>query len=195
MEAASDPGDQKRVRRRTFLIDRKFQLKYTLIIVLVGILVSGLLGYFIYRLNLENRELLGIDAEIMSHVEQIDSHFMIYLIGFVVVMAVALFIWGIFITHRVAGPIFIISRYLGQIRDGQVPQPRPLRKGDELKSFFETFSGMLASMKQRNLDEAEQLSKIAEEVGKQGGDPLKESAKALKNLAESKKAWGNPAEG
>jgi hypothetical protein len=42
MEAASNQGP-KRVRRRTFLIDRKFQLKYTMIIVLVGVVVSALL--------------------------------------------------------------------------------------------------------------------------------------------------------
>ncbi|MBW1872900.1 MAG: hypothetical protein JRJ19_12590, partial [Deltaproteobacteria bacterium] len=118
MVATSNQDADKRVRRRTFLIDRKFQLKYTTIIVLVGVLVSGLLGYFIYKLSQENRELIGIDAEFMAHVEKIDSYAMYYLIGFVVVMALALFVWGIFITHRVAGPIFIISRYLGEIRDG-----------------------------------------------------------------------------
>ncbi|MBW1811567.1 MAG: hypothetical protein JRJ87_25495 [Deltaproteobacteria bacterium] len=187
MVATSNQDADKRVRRRTFLIDRKFQLKYTTIIVLVGVLVSGLLGYFIYKLSQENRELIGIDAEFMAHVEKIDSYAMYYLIGFVVVMALALFIWGIFITHRVAGPIFIISRYLGEIRDGKAPQTRPLRKGDELKAFFDVFSGMLDSLKQRNAEEAELLNKVAETI--KASDS--ESAKALEELATSKKNWGS----
>jgi nitrogen fixation/metabolism regulation signal transduction histidine kinase len=151
MEAESNQGP-KRVRRRTFLIDRKFQLKYTMIIVLVGVVVSALLGYFIVRLNQENRDLLGIEETMMAEVQKLDSYTMYYLAGFVVVMALVLFIWGIFITHRVAGPIFIISRYLRQLGEGDVPQTRPLRKGDELKAFFDTFSTMLNAMKQRNAE-------------------------------------------
>ena len=190
MEAASDQVSPKRVRRRTFLIDRKFQLKYTLIIVLVGVLVSALLGFFIYRLNLENRELLEIDAEMMAQVELIDSYTMYYLVGFVVVMALFLFIWGIFITHRVAGPIFIISRYLRELTEGQVPKTRPLRKGDELKGFFETFSGMCQYLRDNNNEEAAQLEKSAAEIREKGGEALAPVAKALEDLATSKKSWG-----
>jgi HAMP domain-containing protein len=190
MEAASDKVSPKRVRRRTFLIDRKFQLKYTAVIVLVGVLVSALLGFFIYRLNLENRELLEIDAEMMAQVELIDSYTMYYLVGFVVVMALFLFIWGIFITHRVAGPIFIISRYLRELSEGQAPKTRPLRKGDELKQFFETFSGMCQYLKDNNAEEATQLEKSAAQVREKGGEELKSVARALEELAAKKKSWG-----
>ena len=194
MESASNQGP-KRVRRRTFLIDRKFQLKYTMIIVLVGMVVSALLGYFIFRLNMENRELLGIDAEMMAHVEKIDSYTMYYLVGFVIVMALVLFIWGIFITHRVAGPIFIISRYLRQLGEGNVPHTRPLRKGDELKVFFDTFSGMLNSLRQRNVEEAQLIEKTASQIRSQGGENLAEIATTLDELAVKKKAWGQPKSG
>ena len=193
MEAASDQVSPKRVRRSTFLIDRKFQLKYTFIIVLVGVLVSALLGFFIYRLNLENRELLEIDAEMMAQVELLDSYTMYYLVGFVVVMALFLFIWGIFITHRVAGPIFIISKYLRELKEGQLPQTRPLRKGDELKAFFETFSAMLDHLKGMNTEEAALLEKSAAQIREKGGEALAEVAKGLDELAAKKKSWGESA--
>lgn len=193
MEATSDQGSPKRVRRRTFLIDRKFQLKYTFIIVLVGVLVSALLGFFIYHQMIENTNLLGIDAEMGAQVEKLDSYTMYYLVSFVVVMALFLFVWGIFITHRVAGPIFIISRYLREIREGVFPQTRPLRKGDELKSFFETFSGMLDHLKGENAQEALLLEKSAAEIRAKGGESLAEVAKGLDELAAKKKSWGQPA--
>jgi len=206
MEVASDQTGQKRVRRRTFLIDRKFQLKYTLIIVLVGVVVSAFLGYFVYDLSLTTTEMATMDqqvgstdssdqdAEFLAQAEKeirenFDNKVLYGLILFVVVMALALFIWGIFITHRVAGPVFIISRYLAQIRDGDAPQTRPLRKGDELKSFFDVFSGMLDSLKQRNLEEAELMSRIASELANKEGAGLAESAKALEEMAASKKSW------
>jgi len=192
MSAESGQVDAKRVRRRTFLIDRKFQLKYTFIIVLVGVIVSALLGYFVYQKSLENSELIGMDPDMMSQVQQFDTQVLLYLAGFVILMALALFIWGIFITHRVAGPIFIISRYLGQIRDGQVPEPRPLRKGDELKDFFDVFSGMLSSLKQRNAEEAEFLSSLAGQLKESGGEKATAVAHSLEELATAKKSWGNP---
>jgi len=192
MSAEYEQVDAKRARRRTFLIDRKFQLKYTFIIVLVGVIVSALLGFFVYRTSLVNSELIGMDSDMKSLVHQSDTQVLFYLVGFVGLMALALFIWGIFITHRVAGPIFIISRYLGQIRDGRVPEPRPLRKGDELKDFFDVFSGMLSSLKQRNAEEAELLIKLAGQMKESGGEKAAAAAQSLDELATAKKSWGNP---
>jgi len=191
MDAAPDQAAPKRVRRRIFkLIDPKFQMKYTLIIVAVGVVVSAVLGYFIYYLTAENRDLLGIDAELMPHVEQQDSHYMLMLIGFVVVMALFLFLWGILITHRVAGPIFIISRYLRELGEGRPPQTRPLRRGDELKEFFDTFSATVAAVRQANLEEAQLIEQTAASIREKGGESLADTAKALDDLASRKKAWG-----
>jgi hypothetical protein len=192
MEATTDQAAPKRVRRRIFkLIDSRFQLKYTGIIVLVGVAVSAILGYFIYWLTMENRDLLGIDAEILAHVDAQDSYYMYMLIGFVVVMAVFLFLWGILITHKVAGPIFIISRYLRELGEGKVPHTRPLRRGDELKGFFETFSGMVASMKAVNLAEAEILEKGVQAIKDKDESALEESVKVIEEMIARKKTWGD----
>lgn len=133
-------------RRRTFLVDRRFQLKYTFIIVFVGVAVSTLLGYFIYRLTLENTKILMLDPEMQDKVSMFDTAVIFYFVGFVVLMALVLFIWGIVITHRVAGPIFIVSRFLRQIADNLVPPDRQLRKRDEFQEFFDTYTAMVNSL-------------------------------------------------
>ncbi len=189
METTSQPVEQRRVRRRVFLVDRKFQLKYTGILVLVGVVVSAILGYFVIRLSREATQLLNMDPDLMAEAAKFDTVALYYLGGFIVVMAVFLFMWGIWITHQVAGPIFIISRYLRQIADGSIPKTRPLRRGDQLQEFFETFGAMLNSIKQRNLEEAEALSKAAALMGDKGPE-LAEQAKKLSELAARKKAWG-----
>lgn len=183
---------QKPARRRTFLVDRHFQLKYTSIIVLVGVIVSGLLGIFIYRQSMENTTLIGLDAELQGKVAAQDLHAILYLVGFVAVMALFLFVWGIFITHRVAGPIYIISRYLRQIADNQVPHTRPLRKGDELKEFFDTFSAMLSSLKKQNSDEAEQLKTCIGELKASGGEKNLAVAQKLDSILVQKAPWLKP---
>lgn len=187
MDAATNQPPEQRARRRTFLIDRGFQFKWTFIIVAVGVIVSAGLGYFIVRLNMTNTELLELEAAFADQVAEYDAMAIYYLVGFVVIMAVFLFTWGIFMTHRVAGPIFIISRYLGQLADGEVPQTRPLRRGDELKDFFDQFSRMLDSMRDRAASEAELLDKAAAALKDKDGQA--ETVKALEALVAEKKAW------
>jgi methyl-accepting chemotaxis protein len=190
MESTSGPLEPKRVRRRTFLIDRKFQVKYTLVIVAVGVVVSFLLGFFIIQKTRENSALLQMDQVLAEQVQKFDNFAIYYLAGFVVVMAVALFFWGIFITHRVAGPIFIISRYLREIGEGEAPRTRPLRRGDELKEFFDTFSFMLSGLKRKHVEEAEVLDKAVAEIQKSGNQALAPVAKDLAALSAKKKTWG-----
>jgi|DewCreStandDraft_4_1066084.scaffolds.fasta_scaffold00847_43 methyl-accepting chemotaxis protein len=191
METTSGPVEQRRIRRRVFLVDRKFQLKYTAILVLVGVVVSAILGYFVIRLSRDATHLLNMDPDLMAEAAKFDTMALYYLGGFVVIMAVFLFVWGIWITHQVAGPIFIISRYLRQLAEGSIPKTRPLRRGDQLQEFFETFGSMLGSMKQRNLEEAELLSKAAERMREKSPE-LAEEAKNLSDLAARKRAWGEP---
>ncbi len=183
----SSHGEGQKIRRRTFLIDRAFQLKWTFIIVAVGVLVSAGLGYFIIRLNLTNTELLELDAAYADQVAKYDAMAIYYLVGFVVVMAVFLFVWGIIMTHRVAGPIYIISRYLEQLAAGEVPQPRPLRKDDELVSFFATFSNMLSKMKDRNHSEGEILDTAVAWMKKNNADA--DLIKEMEKIVENKRRW------
>ena len=43
-------------------------------------------------------------------------------------------------THKISGPIYIMSEYMRDILKGNFPDPRPLREKDELKEFYELFS-------------------------------------------------------
>lgn len=49
-------------------------------------------------------------------------------------------------SHKVAGPMFLLKRYMQEIIDGKVPHIRPLRKGDEFKDVFETFALMVEKL-------------------------------------------------
>ena len=48
-------------------------------------------------------------------------------------------VYGIVLTHKVAGPLFKVTLYLDKIRDGKLGQVYNLRKGDELVEFFDHF--------------------------------------------------------
>jgi len=54
-------------------------------------------------------------------------------------MVVALGIYGIKMTHKVAGPLYKVTLYMAKMRDGRLDKVYNLRKGDELVAFYEHF--------------------------------------------------------
>ncbi|MCX5744148.1 MAG: hypothetical protein NT062_16790, partial [Proteobacteria bacterium] len=61
------------------------------------------------------------------------------LIGSGLLLLVGLGVYGIKMTHKVAGPLFKVSLYLGKMRDGRLDKVYNLRKGDQLVSFYDHF--------------------------------------------------------
>jgi predicted PurR-regulated permease PerM len=50
-----------------------------------------------------------------------------------------LFIYLLRITHRISGPIYVLTRHMQDIMDGKDPDLRELRKNDEFKEFYQQF--------------------------------------------------------
>jgi hypothetical protein len=66
-----------------------------------------------------------------------------------VLLAAALGLLGVVITHRVAGPVFVMGHYLRVLAEGRFPRMRTLRRSDELKTFFRTFIDAVEALKAR----------------------------------------------
>ncbi|MGQ9842049.1 MAG: hypothetical protein ACUVRK_00655 [Spirochaetota bacterium] len=60
-------------------------------------------------------------------------------IGITILQAVLLFIYGVYLTHKIAGPIYVMRQYCKEIQQGKSPQFRQLRKGDLLIDFYDDF--------------------------------------------------------
>jgi len=67
----------------------------------------------------------------------------------VLVQGLILYMLVIRITHRISGPVYVMSNYFRDIIDGRLPDPRPLREKDELKEFYELFKELVYSLKHR----------------------------------------------
>ena len=67
--------------------------------------------------------------------------------GFVLVLT----LFGIYYTHKVAGPLYKMSSLFGRVRDNYLGTAPPgLRKGDELHDFYLSFREMHQAMRERN---------------------------------------------
>ncbi|MCE9579489.1 MAG: hypothetical protein K8W52_40585 [Deltaproteobacteria bacterium] len=54
-------------------------------------------------------------------------------------LVIALAIYGIKTTHKVAGPLHKVTLYFAKMRDGRLDKVWPLRKGDQLVAFYDHF--------------------------------------------------------
>jgi hypothetical protein len=147
-EATAVAGNAPAPRRR-YLVDRGFQLKYALLMAAAGLIVAGVFGVWLHQAHVQATALLSPDAETRALVERSDR---LLLGAFVVIaglLAVALGLLGVVITHRVAGPVFVLGHYLRVLAQGRFPRMRTLRRSDELKAFFATFLEAVEAMKMR----------------------------------------------
>ena len=196
--SATTPPPYKR-SVKNYLIDSRFQLKYTGFIVGVALVISGVMGAFLYttsrtvisesqRVVEESKKVSDVvkmtikDDAIYSQNPELAASFaqasaesdrqieeqgralvrqqktMIYsLVGGLLMMVVLIGLLGIYFTHKVAGPIYKMKMLLRQVGDGKLVFHGSLRKGDELKDFFDAFATMVDKLRARQQKEVDQL--------------------------------------
>lgn len=168
--------------RRKYLINLKFQIKWTLIITLTGTISAGVFAAALWysidqqvslmeesvkadeSLKTESQDLMVLLANMPDRTEEerqryakrfdeIDIQFeaskntkarlisgakrvRIYVLVFVALITACLFVLGIFLTHKIAGPLYVIRRNIEKLEAEGKVTARPLRKGDEFQEEY-----------------------------------------------------------
>lgn len=79
------------------------------------------------------------------------------LIGTGLLLMIGLALYGIKMTHRVAGPLFKVSLYFAKMRDGRLDKVYNLRKGDQLVDFYDHFKHAHAGVVNMEKDDIEHI--------------------------------------
>jgi nitrogen fixation/metabolism regulation signal transduction histidine kinase len=88
------------------------------------------------------------------------QHLMLFtLVGALSLLVVLIGFAGIFVTHKVAGPIYKMKRQINDVGEGRLRIPGKLRRGDELVEFFETFEMMVKNLRGRQEVEIAKLER------------------------------------
>jgi len=85
-----------------------------------------------------------------------------------VALVLGLAIYGIKMTHRVAGPLFKVSLYLSKMRAGRFDRVYNLRKGDQLVEFYDHFKhahGGIVEMQKDDIARAAAVVQAADAAG------------------------------
>jgi nitrogen fixation/metabolism regulation signal transduction histidine kinase len=190
-QAAAAPSATAVHRRklRNFLLNREYQLRFTLVIVGISAALTTGLGWLVYHfLRVASRVVYyramdpsDLEAvELQKQLAHNDTILLFALIAFGLVLVLVLGGYGIVVTHKVAGPLFKITAYMNRIRDGHLGKIYDLRKGDQLVEFFDTFKHMHESLTRRSAEESAALGRVADEAERAGAKQVAESLRALK---------------
>jgi hypothetical protein len=197
--SADTPVRHKR-KLRNYLIDAGLQVRYTAFIIGVAIFLTAVLGYKIYDATRDTSTVISMTAktglvdpailsEIQAQFRANDRIVLFGIVGFGLVLVLSIFGAGIWITHKVAGPLFSISAICARVRDNKLsPSLRQLRRGDELQHFYSSFREMYEALRTRVSTDIQTLGHAITvlESGSPGSAQVQEALAALKELRRQK---------
>ena len=175
------------MKRKQYIVDRRFQLRTAFsiigVVAAVSLIIIGALSASIVYNNDKLTNIYEIEKNIfqlmqdtsfnsddaadngtmlsllsknhdrnlynISKIIHFNRLLIIALVISIVVQGVVLFFMIIKITHRISGPVYVMSGYMKEIVEGRLPAPRALRDRDELKEFYSLFVEMVEAVKRR----------------------------------------------
>jgi methyl-accepting chemotaxis protein len=154
-------GPQAKRRIRNYLLVPSFQLKYTAMVVGVTVVVASVLGIQAYNYSTGQTQMLTINKmeakgsaiddrfvkDLQRYSEEADRKVALGIAAGVLLLAIALGITGIMVTHRLVGPAYRLKVLLRDVRNGHLKVEGRLRKHDELQDIFEAFQEMIISLR------------------------------------------------
>lgn len=121
--------------RKTFWVNRKFQIKYSSLFMVTGLFLNLICLVFSYTyLKVTIAEIAGPNKFL---IDKFGDAFMYTFLVMSLTFSIVLFSVGKMISHRIAGPLYAFERFLKEVLDGKgltkQGTPLKLRAGDEFR--------------------------------------------------------------
>lgn len=169
--------------RRRYVINARFQAKYTLAVILLVLAIFGLLGSLYLREQAAARTIMEEINPLVSDtatgaaedyarefdrvsgaVEDRDQTRGLLLLGLLGVLVVVLAGTGILVTHRIAGPMFALEAFMEHVEQGHWKRLRPFRSKDEFRGLSLRFMKMAEAIRGRHRGDLERLEQIQRQL-------------------------------
>jgi signal peptidase II len=148
-------------RRRKYLIVPRFQFKYLAIIVLL-IFIILLVTTQVVNITIRTTPIL----ENLSEMEVLTVSHLIFktILTICCIFIFIVIILGVFVSHRIAGPLYVFDKMFNLVSQGDLTIKLKLRKGDELQKLAENFQKMVDNLYLFIKTDKEKIDEIKKEV-------------------------------
>ncbi|MCD6423123.1 MAG: methyl-accepting chemotaxis protein [Elusimicrobia bacterium] len=158
--------DSVRHKRRIIITHKKYQFKYTFYILISMVLVAGVISLITFfgiypilseKLSKAVTEPISKElAKALLNSYWISVVFLIFLAGF----------FGIFLSHKIVGPINRMTSIVNDIEKGNLSKRIYLRKHDEFVPLANAINKLLDSLKKFMSDTENQLNEFETSIKK-----------------------------
>ncbi|MBY0470525.1 hypothetical protein K2X30_05100 [bacterium] len=176
------------LRRRVVLINRRFQLKFSFFVCSWLFALS-----LIYPLILDSvfeqffkRSALFPNGADFDHIKAMQKDVMISLVVLQLGFLLCTFLISLFLSHRIAGPIYKLSKFMDMAKEGQLGQKLSFRKHDHFPEVAVTFNEMIDGIRARSDNAASKIESVLATGGSVDGNARKSLEAALAELKENK---------
>ena len=125
-------------KRSTFLINSDFQLKFS--VVVSGIVFTSSIFYPLIFLDFMDEMVRHND---FNSVIEARHDLLYFIVPVQMLFTFVIFIFMIFLTHKIAGPVYKLTQHLKKIREGAPITGIKFRNGDHFHNLAEEVSGFM----------------------------------------------------
>jgi hypothetical protein len=175
-------------RRRRFLVQRRYQMRVTLIVVGAAFLLLTLLNLSLLASNQRSTAAaLGVAPELRPYFESQDRfQLMLTLLGSGAFL-LGVFLLGILETHRTAGAAIHICRGIDRLRHGEYRFRVRLRRSDNLREIEQSVNQLASALQEGSRLDASRLDALAAQAAEISGPGSKELESEILALAAERR--------
>lgn len=182
IETAAAESPRARRRVRNYLIDTSLQLRLAAYLLAVAVTLSVTLGWLLWNAYSETTRVLALaDPDVGASLARDDQIRMIWIVGTLVALLLLLLVGAVVVTHRIAGPAYVLAGTCREVREGRLPPLRQFRSGDLLLDLAGDVEGMVDALRAREEHERAALQEAAERLRDPGTSPERR-ARAVEDL-------------
>ena len=159
-------NSKPKFKRTKYLVSTKFQLRYVGIILSLMVVTAIVCSYVVYYtvMILMGEKLSSVypQGRLIAIINMVNIRMMLSLLFIAPVVVVI----GIYLSHKIAGPIYRIEQFLGAMVSGNFSSRITLRKGDEFMSVANKINILNDTLKTTMSSQKSSMERIVNELGK-----------------------------
>ena len=143
-------------RRKTIVINKKFQYQYSLLIAAVAVLLVN--GFIMVRMLFPGEQPLALTTGMAMAVAAVEF-----------ILIASIWYGSLKASHRIAGPVYVFAREISKLGSGDLTASIKLRDEDMFQPEAATMNASIAALRSR-ISVAKDLSEQLHQAQSAGGD-------------------------